>query len=132
LTATDWITSAAAVGTLIAAAAAAVSAKASRDTARILKAEHDAERARMRLRPFLELQELLKDFVAQVVEERTEGTFEANDLHRRIRTIVEYGDFGDVALTETRKFAEQEIALVEQARRALDEIGLVIRRSEIR
>jgi hypothetical protein len=106
MTAADWFTAIAAaiaaVGTVGAAIAAAISAKASSDTARILKAEHDAERARMRLGPFLEIQELLEEFLAQVVE-RNEGTPVANHLHRRIRTIVEYGELRDVALRETRK-----------------------------
>lgn len=124
--ATDWVTlgiaAVAAIATVAAAIAAAVSARASSETARIVKAEHDAEIARRELEPMFELQGLLRDFL-ELVTERTEGSSTANQLHRRISVFVEQSGLREGRLPETIRLAESEVATVEQARKALQEVS---------
>ena len=124
--ATDWLTvgiaALAAIATIAAAVAAAVSARASSETARIVKAEHDAERARRELEPILELQRLLGEFLAQIVES-AEGSPTANQLQRRVTVVLEQAGLGDTQLPKTYRFADQEIATVDQARRAFQEVS---------
>jgi hypothetical protein len=130
MTTTDWVGVAAAIATVAAAVAAAVSAKASRDTARILKAEHDLERARQAIEPLLTLQRLLEEFIARITESAEAGP-EANELHRRIEVAFYYGDFGDTSkrMPATLAFVEVEVPMVRQAEAALDEVSAVIRQS---
>jgi hypothetical protein len=125
----DWISLGAAIATVAAAVAAAVSAKASRDTARLLKAEHDLDRGRKAIEPLLTLQSLLAEFVARITE-RTEGGPEANELHRRIENAFYYG-IGDSrkGMDATRALVEDDIATVERAEDALDEVSVLIRKS---
>jgi hypothetical protein len=127
----EWVTFAvaavAAIATVGAAIAAAISARASSETARLLKAEHDAERVRRELEPLLELQGLLGEFLAQIVVS-AEGDPTANQLQRRVKVVLGRGDISSLPLPKTTAFAQAEIGLVEQARRAFDEVNAVIHR----
>ena len=120
-TLTDWLAAIAAVATVAAAIAAAISAKASSDTARILRAEHQEERARRDLEPLFEVQGLLGEFLAKVVQS-LEGSPTANELQRRVRVVLERTALRDAGLPKLNAFADAEVALVEQARRALQEV----------
>jgi len=101
---TDWITlgiaAVAAIATIAAAVAAAMSARASRETARVVKAEHDAERARRELEPIFELQRLHGEFLAQIVES-AEGSPTANQLQRRVTVVLEQAGPGETQLPKT-------------------------------
>ena len=129
MTATDWVTAVAAVATLIAAIAAAISAKASRDTARILKTEHDLEGARKAIEPLLTLQRLLEEFVA-TIPETEEGTQKAEELHRRIEFASEDADVDEPfkRVPATLRFVEEvNVATVAMAESALEEVAWLIR-----
>jgi hypothetical protein len=97
----EWVTltvaAVAAVATVVAAIAAAISARASSETARLLKAEHDAERVRRELEPLFELQGLLGEFLAQIVVS-AEGNPAANQLQRRVKVVLGRGGISSIPL----------------------------------
>jgi len=122
VTTAEWVGAFSAVAALIAAVAAAVSAKASRDTARTLKAERDEDRRRLELEPLMELHAALEEFVTNIVLS-SEGSPDANRLHRRVVAIVAYRRLPNVPLDKTTHFVGQEVGTVDDAAAALAEVA---------
>jgi len=85
-------------------------------------------KGRAELEPLLNLQSLLEEFIARVPE-RAEGGPEANELQRRVDVALQIVTSHDTgSLLQTFRFLEKEVATVDMAENALQEVSALTHR----